>query len=71
MPDANSAIGANVRELALTAEEHGDKEAAYLCVEYFNTFLRRAVNDNNQRAVFSLLYQYRRLAEALLSMNLS
>ena len=70
MPDANSAIAANTRQLALFAIEHGDSETGYLCVEYFNTFLRRAVNDKNQRAVFSLLYQYRRMAESLLTVNL-
>lgn len=71
MPDANSAIAANTRELALFSFEHGDDESGYLCMEYFNTFLRRAVSDNNQRAVFSLLYQYRRMAESLLTMNLN
>ncbi|MCZ6471844.1 MAG: hypothetical protein O6934_00235, partial [SAR324 cluster bacterium] len=70
MPDANSAIGANTRELCITAIENEDAEAAYLCVEYFNTFLRRSINDNNVRAVFSLLYQYRRLAEYLLPKQL-
>lgn len=70
MPDANSAIAANTRELAIAATENGDEESTYLCVEYFNTYLRRAINDRNQRAVFSLLYQYRRLAEYLLPLRL-
>ena len=66
MPDAVSAIAANTRQLAIAAIESGDEESAYFCVEYFNTFLRRAVNDRNQRAVFSLFYQYRRLVEYML-----
>ena len=70
MPDAVSAIAANTRHISMAAQDHHDHEAAYLCIEYFNTFLRRAVNDHNQRAVFSLLYQYRRLAEHLLPIRL-
>jgi hypothetical protein len=70
MPDAISAIAANTRQVAIAAMEHDDEESAYLCVEYFNTYLRRAVNDRNQRAVFSLLYQYRRLAEYVIPRRL-
>lgn len=65
MPDAVSAIATNTRYMAQTALENGDREAATLCVEYFNTFIRRAINDKNQRAVFSLFYQYKRMAENL------
>ncbi|MBI3991737.1 MAG: DUF2254 domain-containing protein [Candidatus Lambdaproteobacteria bacterium] len=71
MPDAVSAIATNTRQVALAALAHDDDESAYLCIEYFNTFLRRAINDKNQRAVFSLLYQYRRMAEAMLERRLN
>ena len=71
MPDAVSAIATNTRQVALAALEHDDDESAYLCIEYFNTFLRRAINDKNQRAVFSLLYQYRRMAEGMLDTRLN
>jgi len=66
MPDAISAVATDTRQIALTALDLEDEETLYLCMEYFNTFLRRAVNDRNQRAVFTLFYQYRRLAEDLL-----
>ncbi|MDH4226091.1 MAG: DUF2254 domain-containing protein, partial [Deltaproteobacteria bacterium] len=69
MPDAISAIATNTRQIALTAEENQDGESLYFCLEYFNTYLRRAVNDRNQRAVFTLFYQYRRLGESLLAGN--
>jgi len=70
MPDAVSAIAANTRHISMAAQDEDDHETAYLCIEYFNTFLRRAINDHNQRAVFSLLYQYRRLAEHMLTKRL-
>ncbi|MDH4120265.1 MAG: DUF2254 domain-containing protein [Deltaproteobacteria bacterium] len=67
MPDAVSAIALNTRHIATTARDNGDYETLYLCLEYFNTYIRRAVNDRNQRAVFTMFYQYRRLAEELLA----
>lgn len=71
MPDAISAIATNTRQVAMRAIDQDDDAAAYLCIEYFNTFLRRAINDRNQRAVFSLFYQYRRLAQFLLPRRLA
>lgn len=70
MPDAISAIATKTREVAMAGIKANDDESAYLCIEYLNTFLRRAINDKNQRAIFSLMYQYRRLAEDMLPTHL-
>jgi len=65
-PDAVSAISNVNRTVALKAAERGDTSVISMCVRYFNTFLREALNRGEERAAFDIFYQYRQLAEGLI-----
>ena len=64
-PDAVSAISNVNRNIALGAAERGDTSVISMCIRYFNTFLREALNGRDKRAAFDIFYQYRQLAAGL------
>ncbi|OGG99604.1 MAG: hypothetical protein A2600_08995 [Candidatus Lambdaproteobacteria bacterium RIFOXYD1_FULL_56_27] len=66
MPDAVSTIARNIRLLAEEAIRDRDDEVLDLMVQFFNTYIRIAINDKNVRVIFNLFYQYRLLAEAVM-----
>lgn len=64
-PDAVSAISNVNRHIAIRAAEHGDTSVVSMCIRYFNTFLREAINRHDARSAFDIFYQYRQLASEL------
>ena len=65
MADTTNAVAYNTRKIGVAALENKQDEGVHLTIEYFNTFLRLALNEKNQRIIFNLFYQYRLVAEAL------
>ncbi len=65
MADTTSAITYNTRKIGVASIINKQEESIHLTIEYFNTFLRLALNEKNQRVIFNLFYQYRLVAEAL------
>jgi hypothetical protein len=66
MPDGVSAIANSTKLIGLYAIRLHDMQVLANVVQFFNTFLRHAVNDRNPKAIYNLFYQYRQLAEAVL-----
>lgn len=56
----------NTRIIGETAAKHGDLYVLDLCIKFFNTYLRNAINLNDFRVVYNSLFQYRQLAESLI-----
>ena len=69
MPDAVSAVANNAKVIGLYAIQLKDKQVLSNVIQYFNTFLRLAVNNRNPKAIYNLFYQYRLLAEEVLGMD--
>jgi hypothetical protein len=65
MPDLTSSVAKALRRLGLEAPGRRDQGLRELTVEYFNTFVRRAITARDIRGVFILFDQYRILAEEL------
>lgn len=65
MHDLVNAIADATSELGAEQEVQSDKAMTELFVEYFNTFIRLAINRRDQRSVFTLFNQYRVFAEGL------
>jgi predicted membrane protein DUF2254 len=66
MHDVASAVAKALRRFGLADGVRTDPRLRELAVEYFNTFIRRALNARDVRSVFILFDQYRILAEELL-----
>ena len=66
MPDAVSAIANSTKLIGLYAIKLRDTQVLANVIQFFNTFLRHAVNDRNPKAIYNLFYQYRLLAEEVL-----
>ncbi len=64
--DVTSTVAKALRHMGLARGVRGDPQLRELTVEYFNTFIRRALNARDVRAAFILFDQYRILAEELL-----
>jgi hypothetical protein len=67
MHDVTSAVAKALRRFGLADGVRSDPRLRELAVEYFNTFIRRAMNTRDVRSVFILFDQYRILAEELLA----
>jgi len=67
MHDVASAVAKALRRFGLAPSVRSDPRLRELTVEYFNTFIRRAMNARDVRSVFILFDQYRILAEELLA----
>lgn len=67
MRDINYVIAINTRQLAEKAIEKDDSEALNLTIKFFNTYLRATINQNDVRTAYTILNQYRMMAEALLN----
>ena len=67
MHDVTSAVAKALRRFGLAEGVRSDPRLRELTVEYFNTFIRRALNTRDVRSVFILFDQYRILAEELLA----
>jgi Predicted membrane protein (DUF2254) len=60
--EAVHAIAVATRDIGLAAIEAGDTEVAELCVRFFNTYLRSALNRSAPTFASSTMNEYRRLA---------
>jgi len=69
MPDAVSAVANSTKIVGLYAIKLRDFQVLHSVIEFFNTFLRHALNDRNPKALYNLLYQYRLLAEEVLTVD--
>jgi hypothetical protein len=60
--EAVHAVADATRDLGLAAIEIGDAEVAELCVRFFNTYLRAALNQSAPTFASTTMNEYRRLA---------
>jgi hypothetical protein len=60
--EAVHAIAVSTRNVGLAAIEVGDKEVAEMCVRFFNTYLRAAINQSAPTFASAIMNEYRRLA---------
>lgn len=67
MRDIAYVIAINTRLLAEEAARQNQTELLHLCMKFFNTYLRAAINAKDVRTAYNVFNQYRLLAEALLS----
>jgi uncharacterized membrane protein len=66
MPDAVSAIANSTKIIGLYSIKLKDTQVLNDAIQFFNTFLRHAVNARNPKAIYNLFYQYRLLGEEVL-----
>ena len=69
MPDAVSAVANNAKLIGLYAIKLRDFQVLANVIQFFNTFLRHAVNNRNPKAIYNLFYQYRQLAGEVLGVD--
>ena len=69
MPDAVSAVANNAKIIGQYAIRLKEFQVLSSVIQFFNTFLRQAVNNRNPKAIYNLLYQYRMLAEDVLDVD--
>jgi hypothetical protein len=69
MPDAVSAVANNTKLVGMYAIRLKDFQVLSNVIQFFNTFLRLAVNNRNPKAIYNLFYQYRMLAEEVLDVD--
>jgi hypothetical protein len=67
MNELVSQIASSTRVIGEAALAARDNEAIALTIRFFNTYIRHALNARNVRAVYNVLYQYRRLSAAVMS----
>jgi hypothetical protein len=65
MPELTSTIAKGLRKLGLEITSLNDPALRELAVEYFNTFIRLAINRRDVRSLFIVFDQYRIFAEVL------
>ncbi len=51
------------------AAKRSDLASLDLCIKFFNTYLRSAINTNDVRTVYNVLYQYRKLGESIIELG--
>jgi hypothetical protein len=66
MRDINYVIAINTRQLAERALVEREPETLGLAVKFFNTYLRATLNQNDVRTAYTILNQYRIMAESVL-----
>ncbi|MEL6177550.1 MAG: DUF2254 family protein [Myxococcota bacterium] len=67
MSELVSQLASSSRAIGERALKRQDGEALELVLRFFNTYIRHALNARNVRAVYNILYQYRRLSVAAMS----
>ena len=71
MRDINYVIAINTRMIAKEALRKNHNKALDLAIKFFNTYLRATLNENDVRTAYTILNQYRMVAESLLCGNRS
>lgn len=59
-------VAINTRQIAEQALQRNDQETAYLAIKFFNTYLRTVISTSDVRAGYTIVKEYRLLAEAAL-----
>ncbi len=62
MSEVVSQLAASTRVMGTAAIAHDDHDFIDLVIRFFNTYIRHGLNARNVRAVYNILYEYRRLA---------
>lgn len=62
MSEVVSQLAASTRVMGTAAIDHDDHDFIDLVIRFFNTYIRHGLNARNVRAVYNILYEYRRLA---------
>jgi len=65
MNEVVSQIGASTRVMGQAAIAHGEHDTVELAIRFFNTYVRHGLNAGNVRAVYNVLYEYRRFTLAV------
>ena len=65
MRNINYVLAINTRIIAERALATGNTEALELTLKFFNTYMRATLNQNDVRTAYTILNQYRLLAEAI------
>lgn len=66
MRNIDYVVAINTRLVAERALERDEERALLLAVKFFNTYLRATLNQNDVRTAYTILNQYRILAESVL-----
>lgn len=66
MNEVVSQLARSTRMIGEAAIHAKEVETVELCIRFFNTFIRHGLNRRNVRAVYNILYEYRRFALTLL-----
>ena len=66
MRDINYVIAINTRQMAERALAQRLREALQLSIKFFNTFLRATLNQGDVRTAYTILNQYRIMAESVM-----
>lgn len=61
-----SQIARSTGTIGTEALRRGDRETVALVIRFFNTYIRHGLNQRNVRAVYNILYEYRRFAAEVL-----
>ncbi len=69
MSEVVSQLASSTRLIGLAAIKHDEHQVVDLTVRFFNTYIRHGLNNRNVRAVYNILYEYRRLAVAVFQWN--
>ena len=69
MNELVSQLSSSTRVIGEAALQANDEEALWLAVRFFNTYIRHALNARNVRAVYNVLYQYRRLCTSVMEIH--
>lgn len=57
-----SKIASSTHAIGSEALRRGEREVVQLAIRFFNTYIRHALNARNTRAVYNILYEYRKFA---------
>jgi hypothetical protein len=66
MRDISYVVAINTRLIAEEAVKRGEVELLHLCMKFFNTYVRAAINAKDVRTAYNVFNQYRLLAQSLL-----
>jgi hypothetical protein len=66
MRDVVRLVSINLRQVSELALREKDEAVIDLCIRYFNSFLRSAINRKDVRSAYNVLDQYRNFAESAL-----
>ncbi|MET0390903.1 MAG: DUF2254 family protein [Polyangiales bacterium] len=67
--DISYVVAIDTRSIAEQAQRSGDIELLHLCMKFFNTYIRAAINARDVRTAYNVFNQYRLLAQALLEVD--